>query len=96
VIAATVILTEAAQIVAGPRNTTHGDKVASFRVIANLWNAYLGGRLDQGPITARDVAQLMVLLKIARSIQGASIRDHYLDQCGYSAIAGELAEAEAA
>lgn len=87
---ATSILTEAANIVGGDRNSTHGDKERSFQVIANLWNAYLSGRKTQGDITPFDVAQFMVLLKVARSIQGKPVRDHFVDAAGYSAIAGEL------
>lgn len=87
---ASSILTEAANIVGGDRNSTHGDKERSFQVIANLWNAYLSGRKTQGDITPFDVAQFMVLLKVARSIQGKPVRDHFTDAAGYSAIAGEL------
>lgn len=90
------ILTDAAAIVAGARNTTHGEKERSFGVIANLWNAYLQGRRDPAaPISARDVVQCMVLLKIARTVQGQPVTDHFLDAAGYSAIAGEIAAGEA-
>lgn len=92
--AASAILREAADIVAGTRNGTRGDKERSFSVIASLWDAYLSGRKVQGPVTPRDVAQMMVLLKIGRTIQGTPARDHFLDAAGYSAIAGELAEVE--
>ncbi len=84
------ILTEAATIVAGDRNATHGDTERSFQVIAALWNAYLAGRKDAGDITPADVASMMVLLKLARSIQGQAVRDHFVDAAGYAAIAGEL------
>ncbi len=88
------VLEEAAKIVVGARNTTHGDKERSFQVIADLWTAYLDGRKEGGSsrhVTAFDVAQMMVLLKIARSIQGSMVRDHAVDACGYAAIAGEIA-----
>ena len=88
------ILREAADVVEGDRNSTHGDKERSFTLIAEFWHAYLAGRKVQGPVSARDVAQMMVLLKVARSIQGTANRDHFFDQAGYSAIAGELAAAE--
>ena len=86
------ILLEAHAIVTGDRAATHGDKERSFQVIADLWTVYLSGRKNQVPnqVTAFDVAQCMVLLKIARSIQGQPIKDHALDAAGYSAIAGEL------
>ena len=96
-VVASNILLEAAAIVRGNRNTVHGDKERSFTLIGQLWSAYLNGRvkLSRGAaISAIDVAQMMVLMKIARSIQGQAIRDHYVDAAGYAAIAGELALAE--
>lgn len=88
------ILEEAARIVVGARNATHGDKERSFQVIADLWQAYLVGRKGLGPVSAFDVAQMMVLLKIGRSIQGTMVRDHAVDACGYAAIAGEIARVQ--
>jgi len=91
-IAAGDILREAAGIVQGARNTTHGDKERSFIAIADAWNAYLGARKDPiAPINAIDVAWMMVTLKIVRSVQGTFVRDHAVDAAGYAAIAGELA-----
>lgn len=81
------ILTEAATIVDGARQQTHGDRERSFGMIAALWSAYLGANVN--PI---DVAQMMVLLKVARGKCGKMVKDHQVDQCGYSALAGELAE----
>ena len=87
------ILREAADIVEGARNATHGEKERSFQGIADLWNAYLGVRRNpNASLSGHDVAVLMVLMKIARSEQGQAIRDHYVDAAGYAAIAGELAK----
>lgn len=88
------LLREAATIVDGDRNATHGDKERSFSVIAEFWQTYLDGRKVPGPLNGRDVAQMMVLLKIARSIQGTPVKDHFTDECGYAAIAGECALGE--
>ena len=84
------MLGEAARIVAGDRNTTHGDMEASFAALAGMWNAYLSARKISGPINAVDAAQMMVLLKMVRTVQGKAVRDHFVDQCGYAAIAGEI------
>jgi len=87
------ILREATRIVDGTRNTTHGDKEHSFIAIAAMWQAYLFNRKNQdGPIRPYDVSQMMVLLKMCRAEWGEPIRDHFIDQCGYSAITGELNE----
>ena len=80
----------------GRRHDEHGDAERSFEAISGLWNAYLSGRKTGGAITNVDVAQMMVLLKMARSIQGAPVRDHFVDQAGYSALAGEMAHEESA
>lgn len=88
---ASAILTHAAEIVAGSRNSTHGNKERSFQVIADMWNLYLGSRTIPGKITSVNVAQMMELLKIARSIVGLPTEDHFTDSAGYAAIAGELA-----
>lgn len=85
------LLHEAARIVAGARNATHGDKERSFNAIAEDWTAYLQSRREpNGPIRAHDVAHMMVRMKQQRAEWGEPVRDHWVDQCGYSAIAGEL------
>ncbi|WP_338928371.1 DUF6378 domain-containing protein [Roseomonas mucosa] len=93
---ASKILTDAAAIVGGSRQQSHGQKERSFAVVAALWEGYLTGRKAgrQAPISPRDTAMMMVLLKVARSCQGDPVTDHFLDMAGYSAIAGELAAME--
>lgn len=89
------ILREAAGIVDGARNQTHGDKERSFLAIAGLWEVYLRARPEglSGGIRGADVAAMMVLLKFARSLHGEHIADHAVDAAGYAAIWGELREA---
>lgn len=84
------LLAEAAALVSGDRHKTHGDARENHQNIADLWTAYLGGQ----EITARDVALMMALVKIARTKTGTHNVDDYRDLLGYGAIAGELAEAE--
>lgn len=91
-VAASGILTEAANIVEGARASTHGDKERSFAAIGMMWTAYLCSRKDSSgtTVSAYDVAQMMVLLKIMRAAQGTAVRDHFVDAAGYAAIAGEI------
>jgi len=84
------ICNNAGALVSGARHEDHGEKVVTHANIAALWNAYLGPRADP-PITPRDVALMMALLKIARTKSGNVNMDDYVDACGYAAIAGELA-----
>ena len=91
------LLRQAASVVDGARNQTHGDKERSFSAIAMLWGAYLAqkpSKPNDSLITPADVAAMMVLLKFARSCHGEHIEDHAVDCAGYGAIWGELREAE--
>lgn len=85
----------AANLVSGERDRQHGDKERNFANIAQLWEAYLickAQRNDMDIITPLDVANMMVLMKIARTLSGQHNPDDYIDACGYAACAGELAE----
>lgn len=68
------------------RGSTHGSAEVNFTHTAQLWSAYMGFT-----VSAFDVAQMMVLSKISRAKTGnAGHPDHYVDQCGYSALAGRM------
>jgi hypothetical protein len=89
------ICAKAAELVGGDREATHGDKVENHQNIARLWNAYLGWRLPDGAaLTAKDVALMMALLKIARTKLGAHNPDDFVDLAGYAGCAGEIASRE--
>lgn len=80
------ILAEAHRLIYGPRAQSYGDARESFGRVAGMWSAYLGH-----PVTARDVALMMTLLKISRSKTDPTGLDHYADGCGYLALGGEIA-----
>ncbi len=85
----------AANLVAGDRDRQHGDKVINFANIADFWDAYRGAKARscaEATITPVDVANMMELLKIARTLSGHYNPDDYVDRCGYGGCAGELAE----
>lgn len=75
------ILKEAEEIINGPRRESYGSADKSFQLIADLWSSYL-----DFPITKRDVANLMILLKVARD-QNRPKHDNQLDIIGYAALA---------
>ena len=82
---------EAARLVSGARQETHGDAGHNFENIAMLWNAYLSIRRGFGkPLTPTDIAHMMALLKISRTQLGAHAADDWADAIGYLALAGEL------
>ena len=82
---------KAAELVAGDRARTHGDKGANFGATTHLWNGYLKARGFQIELTPIDFAQMMVLAKMSRVITGEYNPDDFVDQAGYSACAGEVA-----
>lgn len=88
---ASEMLLQVAQLVGADRAAQHGDKRQNHENIAALWNAYLAIRREPGaPLTAADVAHMMVLLKVARTQLGAHNPDDHCDMAGYAAIAGEV------
>lgn len=80
---------QAASLITGQRQEDYGPPIVNFQRIANLWNDHM----ETDIFTPRKVAELMLLLKIARTINSPT-EDSYVDLIGYAAIAGEFAELE--
>jgi hypothetical protein len=90
---ATKIAEKAAEIIGNGRAELHGDVLLNHSKIASVWNGILMAA-NKGPLIpldAHDVANMMEGLKIARRYCGAFNPDDYVDGCGYSACAGEIA-----
>ena len=79
------ILKEANTIIYGDREKTYGHPSKNLETIAKVWQAYLDAR-GNGPLTAKDVAVMMILLKAARLANDPSHRDSVVDICGYAAL----------
>ena len=75
-------LESAIEIVCKDREDTYGSPENNFSLIAELWTVYTGKKL-----TAKDVAIMMALLKIARIKTGKFKADNYIDLAGYAACA---------
>lgn len=84
------ILQGAEKIIYGDREQTYGDPGKNLQRIAQLWEMYLYGRglLDESSegITKDDVAQMMILLKVARLMNQPGHIDSLTDICGYAAL----------
>lgn len=78
------ILEEAQEIVQDQRQKDYGDVTSTFNRIASLWTAYTGVL-----ITPLDVAQMMILLKVARGKNNYK-RDNLVDIAGYAYCADIL------
>lgn len=86
------ILDEAKQVVYN-RPDKHGDPENSFQTIAEHWNSYLrGGGIVDPNITAEDVANMMILLKISRNATGNYKEDNYVDIAGYAENGARLSD----
>lgn len=82
------ILLEANKLINGARQQHYGDQYTNFGDIAALWSAYL-----DHPISRLDVANLMILLKLARTKRQGYHRDSYVDIGGYAGCAEKVNDA---
>ena len=80
------VLGKAFQII-NSRKGGDGKPENCFEMIADLWTTYL--ELDT-QILPKDVAMMMALMKIARTVHLVGGEDSYIDACGYIALAEEL------
>ena len=79
-------LRRACEIVNGQREQQYGTPEDNFKVIAEMWSAYL--EADVSPV---DVSMMMSLLKIARIKSGRQTGDSFVDIAGYAACGYEIA-----
>ena len=79
------VLQKAEAIVSGDREQDYGSPEDNFKRIAALWSAY-----TCADISAKDVAAMMVLVKIARVASGNAKDDNWIDIAGYAACGGEI------
>ena len=91
------ILFKAHELINGQRQKDYGAPSQNFEQIAEFWNTYLNRRCGLREfLTAYDVANLMMLLKIARtSVTGVTpTEDCYVDIAGYAGLANDFCEIE--
>jgi hypothetical protein len=82
----TEILETAIDLCNGDREKDYGSPEESFYAVAQMWSAYLGH-----PVEARDVCNMMTLLKIARLRNGPH-HDSSVDGASYLALGAEVSE----
>lgn len=80
------ILDCAKECVCRSRERDYNGPENNFRNIALLWTVYLNR-----PIEPKDVAMMMVLLKVGRTMTGNKM-DNFVDIAGYAACAGEIVD----
>ncbi len=80
------VLEEAHDLVNGDRQKSYGEAAESFKRIAKLWTAYRGVEF-----TPKDVASMMILMKVSRSVT-SNKRDNWVDIAGYAELGSKLEE----
>lgn len=83
------ILEAAKTCVSGDREQDYGSPENNFQMIAELWTSYLYN-MDHVDLSAKDVAAMMALMKIARISSGHAKIDNWVDLAGYAACGGEI------
>jgi len=85
------ILKDAYNVVNGVKLDQYGDPEDSFAAIAAYWTAYFQTAGLAIAVSGKDVAMLMVLLKIARE-QHLEKMDNLVDAAGYISLAYDLGQ----
>lgn len=80
------VLRNAELAVTKDRNSQYGEPEDNFGNIAKMWSGYLNVE-----IAPEDVANMMIMLKIARTRVSPEVGDHWVDIAGYAACGGEIA-----
>ena len=79
-------INKASEIITGERAEQYGDATTSFQNIADFWSVYLSRVVGSDVmITSRNVADMMILLKISRTATDFH-EDSYIDIIGYAAL----------
>ena len=89
----TECLETAKNIVNGARQENYGSPESNFRNISELWTTYFNiakHTEDWYDITPTDVANMMILMKMARLMNKPDHEDSWVDICGYAANGCEL------
>ena len=85
------IAEEALKIINGERQDKYGDPEDNFGNVADLWSAYLRAlKPDMPPLTKDDIANMMVLFKMARIVGGMYCKDNDVDMLGYALLGADI------
>lgn len=86
------ILDKAMAVVYGRAEDVYGHPSVDMLCIARMWTAYLrkrGAFTEETEITPRDVAMMMVALKVSREAQKPH-EDNLIDIAGYAEVANRV------
>lgn len=83
------LLREAERITSSDRNKSYGPAEDNFTHIADMWQVYLRAQGYDVELHNYDVAQMMILLKVARLATNPLHADSMIDIAGYAACGAE-------
>jgi len=84
------VLDIARRVTSGDRRRDYDSATPNHDRIAGGWNWYLNARKDPtAPISALDVASMMILLKLARAVYTPT-KDSYVDIAGYAKCCSQI------
>lgn len=89
------IAEEALETINGDRQDQYGEPENNFRAIARLWTAYITNKWlslaeTEFRLTDANVADMMVLFKMARLQTGTQKRDSSVDLLGYALLGSTM------
>lgn len=88
------ILKKALSDVSTERQNMYGSPEDNFATIANFWNDYIRARGISDPsrplIQPKDVAVMMIAVKMSRIVTSPNHDDNWSDIAGYAACGGEI------
>jgi Domain of unknown function (DUF6378) len=79
------LIAQVEQAVCKDRQATHGRPENNFLDIAALWQTYTGH-----PFSSKDVAVMMICVKLARIKSNPNHDDNWIDAAGYAICGGSL------
>ncbi len=94
------LLTKAKELTEGDREKSYGDPFLNMSAFADLLEGYFRAKgwmtVLNTAVSAEDAAWVMVLAKMARTVNGnlPPHFDNYTDAAAYVAMAGECADVE--
>lgn len=81
------ILDDAKKIIYGDREATYGDPGKNLTMISDLWEMYVCHKYNVDVmLSPLDVANMMILLKVARLANSPEHLDSLTDIAGYAAL----------
>ena len=84
------MLDTAKKCVTGDREQSYGRAENNFATIAKLWNEYCSANGMDVQLSSKDVAAMMILMKISRIASGHGKDDNWVDIAGYAACGSEI------